>query len=1278
MGKGKTYLGSVHDPARLSHELTPFFVAVCDRVKPEYLPSQKRSVADKQRWHGRCLFLYLKSKVRTSDWGKDNTFDQQLRENGRTFGTLSQMPSAGSGPEMAEIAICTAAELTSSSSLDAFLLGYVKACISEGWDQHIPFLDEDFPDLVGRVRAEMENDPQAPRALPSAEQPVLSDPPKMGGIFYYGNRKLEVIGRKQEQKRLREFLDCDMPFAWFQVAGVAGQGKSRLAFELVARARKAGWSAGLLEPKHYRLFQGSWLEWQPDKAHLIVFDYVVGREDAVRKLMEAFSCRRSRFRENVRFLLVERQRWDSGGIHKKNSDQQESQRTEIQDDFSSNVFEDRAEWFLKLCDRPDGNDGDFQAHRFQDGVLELTALDQTAQVELVKEVSAFAGGQAIEGGDKWIRGQLKHIDPEGRPLFAYFLGAAIAESGLTKKWAKESLLTEALYRNINFRWFGAIGAGYPELGDDHLALKVALVATMTGGLDCAEAAAKSLLPRLDKKTRREAIVFADGPIGGGADGVGQSVPNLQPDLLGEWFVLHACGKGQDFENLMDVAWRYAPKAVAEFLVRLAQDFPDHVFTEKMIDYPPPDSESDTALTKATAAICGHLYTGGYSLPIGIFRALEKAADAGDGLAMRNLGSFYGSGWGVEQNWEQAVHWFHKGSNAGDGLAMLNLGVCYAKGQGVEQDFGQAFHWFQKGSDAGEGRSKNNLGVCYAKGLGVEQNWEQAVHWFQKAANSGVGVDQAMNTLALCYETGQGVEQDFGRAFHWYKKGAIAGHGAAMTNLAGCYAKGQGVELDLDKAMYWYKKGADSGDIQAMFDLGDWYREGRVEQDWEKAVDWYQKAADAGDGPAMNNLGVCYENGRGVEQSWENAFHWYQKAANAGHGPAMNTLGLCYQNGQGVSQDYGRAFHWYTKGAEDDDGSAMNSLGICYANGRGVEQNWDRAVQWYQKAADAGDVLAMSNLGDCYAYGLGIEQDWEKAALWYQKAADIGDGLAMNSLGLCYEKGLGVEQSWVNAVHWYQMGSDVGEGQAMCNLGLLYEKGQAVEQDWKQAVHWYRKAASLDVRQAITNLGVCYATGLGVEQDWAQAVFWFQNGSDLGEGRAMHNLGVCYKDGLGVKQDWERAAYWFQKGSDAGDGRAMNNLGFSYAQGEGVAQDLELALYWYTKAAEAGEGPAMLNLGIRYEKGQGVEQDWEKAFYWYQKGAEVGDGRAMVNLGVCYENGWGVKQDQKQAVHLYRQAADAGYGLAMNNLGDCYKNGWGVTQDSVQADYWYQKASKAQN
>ena len=69
---------------------------------------------------------------------------------------------------------------------------------------------------------------------------------------------------------------------------------------------------------------------------------------------------------------------------------------------------------------------------------------------------------------------------------------------------------------------------------------------------------------------------------------------------------------------------------------------------------------------------------------------------------------------------------------GDGLAQYNLGVIYAKGFGVPQDYKEAVRWYTlaaEHSHQGQAASQFSLGIMYDVGQGVPQDYKEAVRWY---------------------------------------------------------------------------------------------------------------------------------------------------------------------------------------------------------------------------------------------------------------------------------------------------------------------------------------------------------------------------------------------------------------------------------------------------------------------------------------------------------------------------------------------------------------------
>ena len=714
---------------------------------------------------------------------------------------------------------------------------------------------------------------------PEPADPKLSDPPVAErSLARYSTRAVELLGRDEAMARLQAFLDCEGGFAWMQIAGVGGQGKSRLGYELTLRARDQGWRAGLLESgTDLEAFAEVRASWQPGQPHLIVLDYVVGRESQIGPVIQTLARRAGELRKPVRLLLLERQRWDRGGLGALG-------RSVGPGLAPSAESEGRADWFVKLAERHDGNDTALDATRFEDGVLELKRLEPSDLIAIVRRIEELEGaGTALP--DPAIAERLQRIDSAGRPLYAYFLGQALAAGGPAGPgWSRDDLLDAALERDWGSRWQRFLGGSAPCLGDGSPAERIAVVATIAGGLDCAAAARRGLIPHADEDTRRRALVLTDGPMSSGVSGPSQVVPALQPDLLGEWLVLRAFAGGLPAGECLDLAWRSAPDRTAAFLQRLTQDFPDDPVTAELLEREPPGEAAAQALARVASPIVVNLYRAHRPFPQPILTALTAAAQAGDGRAMASLGGCYALGQGVERDPVQAANWYRKGAQAGDVRAMANLGRCYALGEGVERDPTQGADWFRKGAQAGDGEAMANLGVCYAKGLGVERDPAQGANWYRKGAEAGDG--GAMANLGVCYAQGLGVERDPAQAADWFRKGAEAGDVRAMGNLGVCYKYGQGVERDPAQAQHWGRKSAELGGGFANVNVELYCEWGQdVERDSAQAAEWRRKGDEAGDGRTMANLGLCYAQAQGVERAPTQAAGWFRGGAEASDEPA---------------------------------------------------------------------------------------------------------------------------------------------------------------------------------------------------------------------------------------------------------------------------------------------------------------------------------------------------------------------------------------------------------
>ncbi|RIA99433.1 hypothetical protein C1645_811463 [Glomus cerebriforme] len=285
-----------------------------------------------------------------------------------------------------------------------------------------------------------------------------------------------------------------------------------------------------------------------------------------------------------------------------------------------------------------------------------------------------------------------------------------------------------------------------------------------------------------------------------------------------------------------------------------------------------------------------------------FACYTKAADQGNGVAMRNLAIMHLVGEHVPRNFKVSIKLFRKANNQfGDNVSGNILGLLYLNGIGIPKDVHEAAKCFRKASNLNDVNAKYHLGLLLIKGEGIKKNVVEGIKLFKEAAENGF--IRAQVSLAKAYETGQGIEQNDEKAFEWYSK--VAEHegenslvsyvGESQFHLAKLYEKGFGdQEKNLEKTLYWYTKSAENNYLMAQVTLGDMYKSGRgVEAiDEREALKWYITAAKHNYYQAQFSLGELYEKGLlGVKKDENKALQWYKKSAEQGYIMALLRLGI---------------------------------------------------------------------------------------------------------------------------------------------------------------------------------------------------------------------------------------------------------------------------------------------------------------------------------------------------------------------------------------------------
>eukprot|EP00475_Leptophrys_vorax_P000186 TRINITY_DN1010_c0_g1_i2.p1 TRINITY_DN1010_c0_g1~~TRINITY_DN1010_c0_g1_i2.p1 ORF type:complete len:334 (+),score=97.75 TRINITY_DN1010_c0_g1_i2:102-1103(+) len=116
--------------------------------------------------------------------------------------------------------------------------------------------------------------------------------------------------------------------------------------------------------------------------------------------------------------------------------------------------------------------------------------------------------------------------------------------------------------------------------------------------------------------------------------------------------------------------------------------------------------------------------------------LEIAAEAGDENSRMNLSILKTvSNEVAHRNVEEAftILWNLADSHPSKQV-FNNLACMYCRGFGVEQNYSNALDWFMRASEAGSKVAEYNLGVMYLNGMGVKADVKEANYWFKSAKN----------------------------------------------------------------------------------------------------------------------------------------------------------------------------------------------------------------------------------------------------------------------------------------------------------------------------------------------------------------------------------------------------------------------------------------------------------------------------------------------------------------------------------------------------------------
>lgn len=395
--------------------------------------------------------------------------------------------------------------------------------------------------------------------------------------FHFSNEKTnKFFGRVEERLQLENFLEETGNFRWWFIEGAGGEGKSRLAHWLVDFAKNGkdlhptaegkgantttpftyfGFvpTASLLKHEH-EVSRNAPLTWELIDLHgdaLIVIDYVnIQQVEEWGQLVDWLTRNHQRLQHKVRIIFIERVQ---GG---QVLERMLGHRVDIN-------------WFNKFR---------------HDEPLYVSELDQAAQRELFRHALVNANKGNLNPSDEEVDKVLTRLEQldggKRRALFIQFAAEAyIGENTKLLDWSLNDLLDGPLVRFIDRELRGN--------GVDEKHINLLVVATLCGGITESEVKQLKLdcLPEEFDPTQCELLCAIQDQF----NDLDRFIPKLEPDPLGEYFVLERLG-GRNFsqklrerdetgqvngntQKILDSSFQFKPEKVTDWLTRAIEDFP---------------------------------------------------------------------------------------------------------------------------------------------------------------------------------------------------------------------------------------------------------------------------------------------------------------------------------------------------------------------------------------------------------------------------------------------------------------------------------------------------------------------------------------------------------------------------------------------------------------------------------------------------------------------------------------------------------------------------------
>ncbi|MDL2321215.1 hypothetical protein LJC47_02570 [Desulfosarcina sp. OttesenSCG-928-B08] len=473
--------------------------------------------------------------------------------------------------------------------------------------------------------------------------------------YLYFNEKPRFVGRDAAINALMEMAHAHEPFMWRLLCGPGGTGKSRLAFEVCKRLsgttlHDTPWRTGFLDLAETQF--DFWENWQPQQPHFLVLDYVsnhfaLGHDaepDSKKQrhnflaIMRLLADRASsqNWQHPVRFLLVEREYLQKNPV----SAGDESK------------LHPMVVWYKEIMAKTDREGLQLATCCHTETPLELTALTDDDLLKIGQEVMDNEAGGDTERKRKPLpdsfTNDLKKVDPKKRALFAIMLASYLAK-GLGDSPTRQEVLDHALKLEHRKSWKPANfkTEEYKKL------VRATITKTPQNHKPCDS----------DTAMRWRMINHGLGFI----DEVTNDfyLSPLEPDLVGEYFVLEGGGRDSDGKRRVtnpeleaEIAWCWEnnPFETGIFFERCSQDFTTHKILVKLFKQIPSEKLATILWRMVAVNYIARLGdAGGLASARAIFDAMADLRDSEKACTLRAMASvnlivYYGNSSDIDSAW----------------------------------------------------------------------------------------------------------------------------------------------------------------------------------------------------------------------------------------------------------------------------------------------------------------------------------------------------------------------------------------------------------------------------------------------------------------------------------------------------------------------------------------------------------------------------------------------------------------------------------------------------